>query len=57
MQRNTGFLPDVYALATAVQALPGDSGAAADHASLLTLQAQMARLLGETPPATVQARK
>ena len=28
-----------------------------DHASLQTLQAQMARLLGETAPANVQARK
>lgn len=28
-----------------------------DHASLLTLQAQMARLLGETAPADAQARK
>ena len=30
---------------------------AADHASLLTLQAQMARLLGEAAPASAQARK
>ena len=29
----------------------------ADHASLLTLQAQMARLLGDVAPATAQARK
>ena len=29
----------------------------ADHASLQTLQAQMARLLGETTPANVQALK
>jgi len=31
--------------------------AEADHASLLTLQAQMAKLLGETAPADAQARK
>ena len=31
--------------------------AEADHASLLTLQAQMDRLLGETAPADAQARK
>ena len=29
----------------------------ADHASLLTLQAQLARLLGDTPPANIQARQ
>ncbi|MCI1187237.1 tail fiber domain-containing protein [Hymenobacter sp. DH14] len=33
------------------------TGSAADHASLLTLQAQVARLLGDTPPATAQANK
>jgi hypothetical protein len=33
------------------------TGAGADHVSLLTLQAQMARLLGEAAPATAQARK
>ena len=31
--------------------------AEADHVSLQTLQTQMARLLGETAPANVQARK
>ena len=34
-----------------------ETQAAADHASLLTLQAQLARLLGEATPATVQARR
>ena len=33
------------------------TAAAADHAALLTLQVQMARLLGKAAPATVQARK
>ena len=33
------------------------TGNAADHASLLTLQAQMARLLGDAAPAGAQARK
>ena len=33
------------------------TGSATDHASLLTLQAQMARLLGEAPAASAQARR
>ena len=46
------------ALIIKAAALDGHAAQAdTDHASLLTLQAQMALLLGETPPATAQARK
>ncbi|GAB3867421.1 hypothetical protein GCM10028824_09780 [Hymenobacter segetis] len=46
------------ALAAKAAAFEGRAAQAdADHASLVSLQEQMARLLGETPPATAQARK
>ena len=48
----------IEALKAQDAALQGRTAQAeADHASLQTLQAQMARLLGETAPANVQARK